>query len=75
MKPLITRAFNASLDANPSKSKRGHKCVKLKEYRLMLKYICQYYDYWVAFGRGKKDRFVSLDDFTEAIPILQVLGY
>jgi len=45
----MLRAFNAAKNRIKSKSKHGADYIEKKEYRYLLKYVRQYYEYWVAF--------------------------
>lgn len=76
LKPVIMRAFTAAKNACPSKSKKGSEYVEAKEYRLLLKYLRQYYEYWVAFDRidTDGDRRITFIEFSKAIPMMQKWG-
>jgi hypothetical protein len=49
LKPVIMRAFQAAKISIKSKSKNDDEFVTKSEYRYLLKYLRQYYEYWVAF--------------------------
>ena len=48
-KPVILRAFTAAKDYFKSNSKHGKDYIEKDEYQYLLKYLRQYYEYWVAF--------------------------
>ena len=75
-KPVIMRAFNAAKDKGKSKSKYGDDYVERNEYRVLLQYIRQYYELWVAFDEidTSDDRRVSLEEFIKAVPLLEKWG-
>lgn len=51
LKPVLMRAFTAAKNCVKTKSKYGKDYVEKAEYRYLLKYLRQYYEYWVAFDR------------------------
>ena len=67
-KPVMMRAFQAAKDKVQSKSEHGADYVEKKEYRYLLKYLRQYFEYWVAFDRVDTDgdRRVSFEEFAGA---------
>ena len=67
-KPVLLRAFNAAKTKIKSTSKYGDDYVNKSEYRHLLKYLRQYFEYWAAFGRidANSDRRVSFDEFKQA---------
>ena len=69
-KPVLMRAFTAAKTKVESKNKHGNDFVSKGEYRFLLKYIRQYYEYWVAFDRidTDGDHRVSYSEFMQAIP-------
>jgi hypothetical protein len=48
-KPVMLRAFNAAKAKVKSKSKYGDDYVERAEFRFLLKYLRQYFEYWIAF--------------------------
>jgi len=48
-KPVILRAFNSAKGKVKSANSQGDDYVEKSEYRFLLKYLRQYYEYWVAF--------------------------
>lgn len=73
LKPVLMRAFQAAKTKVKAKTKYGDDYVTKGEYRFLLKYLRQYYEYWVAFDRidTNDDRRVSYEEFMQAIPELQ----
>lgn len=49
LKPVIIRAFTAAKNKLKSKSKVGDDYVSWAEFRFLLSYLRQYYEYWIAF--------------------------
>jgi len=45
----MLRAFNAAKAKVKSKSKYGDDYVERAEFRFLLKYLRQYFEYWIAF--------------------------
>ena len=48
-KAVLLRAFNAAKDKVKSSSKNSADYVERSEYRYLLMYLRQYFEYWVAF--------------------------
>jgi len=48
-KPVMLRAFNSAKAKVKSKSKYGDDYVERAEFRFLLKYLRQYFEYWIAF--------------------------
>jgi len=76
MKPFMIRAFNAAKNCVKSESKHGKDFVEKAEFRYLLKYLRQYYEYWVAFDRinTDDDKRLSYEEFKEAAPIIGKWG-
>ena len=70
------RAFITAKTKVAAKSKYGDDYITKGEYRFLLKYLRQYYEYWVAFDRidTNDDRRVSHSEFIQAIPELKKWG-
>ena len=49
LKPVLMRAFQAAKNKLPSKNPHGDDYVSRAEFRYLLMYLRQYYEYWVAF--------------------------
>lgn len=75
-KPVIMRAFQASKNKVKATNTHGPDYVSRAEFRYLLSYLRQYYEYWVAFSRLDKnfDRRVSLAELAGAGPVLQRWG-
>jgi Ca2+-binding EF-hand superfamily protein len=71
-KPVMLRAFNAAKNKVKSKSRHGKDYVEKKEFRYLMKYLRQYYEYWVAFDLidYDSDKRISFEEFKDAIPHL-----
>ena len=75
-KPVIMRAFQAAKVKGASRSKYSNDYVEKSEYRWLLLYLRQYYEYWVAFERidSNHDRRVTHVEFMKAVPIMSQWG-
>jgi hypothetical protein len=76
LKPVLMRAFQAAKNKVKSKSKHGKDFIEKAEWRFFLKYLRQYYEYWVAFDRINQDddRRLSYEEFVNAAPIIGKWG-
>lgn len=76
LKPVIMRAFQAAKTSFKSKSKNYDEYVTKAEYRYFLKYLCQYYEYWIAFDRIdiSHDHKINQKEFHCAIPVFEKWG-
>ena len=76
LKPVLMRAFQAAKARLPSKNTYGDDYVSRAEFRFLLMYLRQYYEYWVAFDDIDKDddRRISFDEFTKAIDTMKRWG-
>ena len=76
LKPVIMRAFQAAKTSAKSTSKHDDDFITKAEYRYLLKYLRQFYEYWVAFDRSdtNHDRRVSREEFIKAIPLIENWG-
>ena len=76
LKPVLIRAFTAAKTKKTPKSKYGDDYITKGEYRFLLKYLRQYYEYWVAFDciNTDDDRRLSQSEFMQAIPELEKWG-
>jgi Ca2+-binding EF-hand superfamily protein len=76
LKPVIIRAFTAAKTKLKAKTKYGDDYVSLAEFRYLLSYLRQYYEYWVAFSRIDKDgdKRVTINEFRQAVPIIAKWG-
>ena len=64
-KPVIIRAFNAAKTALKAKSQYGDDYVSKAEFRYLLMYLRQYYEFWLMFRAldADMDRRVSPAEF------------
>ena len=79
IKPVIIRAFNAAKRANNKKNKKnshGPDFVEFCEFRLLLVYLRMYLEMWEMFVQidTSGDQRVSLDEFKQAIPLIERWG-
>ena len=76
--PVLNKAFDAARIRFKPKKKSliADDYVSREEFRLLLKYLRNYYELWVAFDRidTSNDLKISRDEFTAAIPLLQKWG-
>ena len=66
IKPVLMRAFQAAKNVAPSSSSsRGDDYIQRSEYRLLLQYLRQYYELWLAFAQidSDSDRRISYQEF------------
>jgi hypothetical protein len=75
-KPVLMRAYMASRDMMPAKTKYSDSYVTKGEFRFLLRYLRVYFELWIAFSRIDKDgdRRVSYSEFVQAIPMLEKWG-
>ncbi len=64
-KPVLMRAYMASRDMMPAKTKYSDSYVTKGEFRFLLRYLRVYFELWIAFSRIDKDgdRRVSYSEF------------
>ncbi len=76
LKPVLMRAFQSAKSKLKSKNEHGDDYVSKAEFRYLLLYLRQYYEYWVAFDIVDKDddRRVSREEFETAIPVMKKWG-
>ena len=76
LKPVLLRAFNAAKTKLKSKTTHGDDYVTKGEFKYVLLYLRQYYEYWVAFDTidTNDDRRVTLQEFKQAKGVLQKWG-
>ena len=76
-KPVLMRAFTAAKTKVKTKSPHGDDYItKGAEFRYMLKYLRQYYEFFIAFNKVDtgKDQRVDKKEFIAAAPILKQWG-
>ena len=68
LKPVLIRAFNSAKTAVKSRSSHGADYVEFSEYRILLLYLRQFFEYWLAFDQvdTDDDRRISYDEFVKA---------
>ena len=76
LKPVIIRAFQVAKRALKSKNSHGDDYVSKAEFKYLLLYLRQYYEYWSAFDAidTSDDRRISIQEFKVAAPILGKWG-
>jgi Ca2+-binding EF-hand superfamily protein len=76
LKPVIMRAFQVAKNQLKAKNPHGDDYVSKAEFKYLLIYLRQYYEYWTAFSAvdTSNDRRVSKDEFKYAAPILAKWG-
>ena len=76
LKKVSLRAFLAAKTAVKSSSKYGDDYVGWLEFRIILVYLRQYFEYYVMFCRiDTSDDFkINLDEFKKAVPTLNKWG-
>jgi len=75
-KAAIMRAFQAAKDKYKSKSKYGPDYIELMEFRFLLVYLRQFFEYKVMFDKldVTGDKKVGLEEFKQAIPTVEKWG-
>ncbi|KRX07807.1 hypothetical protein PPERSA_07557 [Pseudocohnilembus persalinus] len=76
VKPVIMRAFQTAKNSVKTKSSHGEDYIERCEFRLLLVYLRQYFEFWVMFQRINKDfdRKLSLEEFKNAVPEIEKWG-
>ena len=72
-KKAIMRAFQASKNSVKTKSQHGADYIERAEFRLLLQYLRQYFEYYQAFARidTGDDNRIDLQEFLKAQPMIQ----
>jgi len=72
-KPVLMRAFTAAKTKSKAKSDYSDDYVTRSEYRVLLKYLRMYYEYWVAFDLIDidGDHRISYKEFKHAESLLK----
>ena len=70
------RAFQAAKKCLKSTTKHGDDYVSKAEFKYLLNYLRQYYEYWMMFRKLDQngDRRVSPAEFNAAMPLLKKWG-
>ena len=68
-KPVIIKAFTLAKNANTKRQKHGNYYIDFSEFRLVLLYLRQYFEYFQAFARIDidDDRQISKNEFMKSI--------
>ena len=76
LKPVIIRAFNAAKRKLKATNPHGDDYVSRAEYKYLVLYLKQYYNYWQLFDAvdTSNDRRISIQEFKGAIPTLAKWG-
>lgn len=76
LKPVIIRAFNAAKRKLKATNPHGDDYVSRAEYKYLVLYLKQYYNYWQLFDAvdTSNDRRINLQEFKGAIPLLTKWG-
>ena len=76
LKKVLIRAFNAAKNKIKGKSKHSDDYVEWLEFRILLVYLRQYFEYYIMFCRiDTSDDFkVDINEFTKAVPTLAKWG-
>ena len=76
LKKVLIRAYNASKNKIKGKSKHSGDYVEWLEFRILLVYLRQYFEYYAMFCRiDTSDDFkVDINEFKKAVPILEKWG-
>lgn len=76
LKPVLMRAYQSAKNKLPAKNPHGADYVSRAEFRYVLMYLRQYYEYWVAFDEidSNDDRKISLEEFTKAASTMERWG-
>ena len=76
LKKVLIRAYNASKNKIKAKSKYSNDYVEWLEFRILLVYLRQYFEYYIMFCRiDTSDDFkVDINEFTKAVPTLAKWG-
>jgi Ca2+-binding EF-hand superfamily protein len=75
-KPVMMRAFQAAKDKGPKRTQYSDDYIEFTEFRYFLVYLRQYLEYYEMFDRmdTNDDKKVSLEEFKEAIPLMEKWG-
>ena len=76
LKKVLIRAYNASKNKIKSKAKHSKDYVEWLEFRILLVYLRQYFEYYAMFCRidSSDDFKVDINEFKKAIPTLEKWG-
>jgi EF-hand domain pair len=76
IKPVLIRAFYAAKDKVKSNKSYADDYISKGEFRFLLKFLRQYYEYWVAFDRvdTDHDRRLTYKEFLQSASKLEQWG-
>ena len=76
LKKVLIRAYNASKNKIKAKAKHSKDYVEWLEFRILLVYLRQYFEYYAMFCRidSSDDFKVDINEFKKAIPTLEKWG-
>ena len=76
LKKVIMRAFQAARTKQKAKTKYSDEYVEWLEFRFLLIYLRQYFEYYVMFCRvdDSGNSKIDLNEFKKAVPTLQKWG-
>jgi hypothetical protein len=76
VKPVLIRAFNAAKNVGGNQTGVMADFVQYKEFRTLLSYLRQYFEFWVMFDRidTSDDRRISFEEFQQAVEMVQKWG-
>ena len=76
LKPVLHQAFNTAKNLLKGSSTHDKDFVSKDEFKYLLIYLRQYYDYWTVFNAidTSKDHRVTSVEFQAAVPILEKYG-
>ena len=71
-KEVMMRAFQAAKDKHPPKHALSDDYIERAEFRILLQYLREYFEYSQAFGRIDKDGDDRIDkeEFIKGIPVM-----
>ena len=72
-KPAIMRAFQATKKAVKTTNPHGDDYIQKKEFRLLLQFLREYFEFYEAFDRvdTEDDRRINLEEFEQAVPMME----
>ena len=75
-KPVIIRAFQSAKKKLKANNPHGDDYVSKAEFRFLLMYLRQYYEYWLAFNLvdTDDDRRIDLEEFTKGSNLMEKWG-
>lgn len=75
-KPVMVRAFIAAKQIVRSQSNYSSDYVQFAEFRYILKYLRQYFEYWIAlkYRDNGTEKVLSTGEFQSLIPLMQKWG-